>query len=174
LAFGRRFAKNQVLHADVLVQLRPVNPATTPDELPILPFLCCPMAKARVPRQWYGNRATIREFCSDVVIRNDECSHADVLCVNRGKSHSRNPSIVGDVRLQSARSAAIPSPRSRLKTVGIAVLPKCIVEVGASSRPRSSLGKRPGIAHPRSALRRTGTVVRPCHPCVDLHACIKF
>ena len=112
LALGRRLAENEVFHANVLVQLRPVNSATISDESPILPFLCCPMAKAWKPGQRNGNRATIREFSTDRVIRNDECSHADVLSVNRGRSHSRYPSIEGDVRLQFARAAAIPLPRS--------------------------------------------------------------
>jgi hypothetical protein len=50
VAFGRRSTKKQILHTDVLVQLRPVNSTTTSDQSPIPPFLCSPMAKARVPK----------------------------------------------------------------------------------------------------------------------------
>ena len=72
LTFSRRPAEDEIFYAYVLVQLWPVNSATTANESPILPFLGCPMAKARVPRQGNGNCPTVREFCSDAVICNDE------------------------------------------------------------------------------------------------------
>ncbi len=141
LAFGGRYAEDQVLHADVLIQPRPVNSATTSDESPILPFLCCSMAKARIPRQRNGNRATIREFGNDAVIGNDERRHTDVPCVNRGRSHSKNPSIAGGFRLQSARSGTIPSPRS----------PNYVP--GGRDQAKSSLRSR-HVPHEYEAVRR--------------------
>ncbi len=59
LTFSRWFAEDQILHADVLVQQRPVDPSSSADESPILPFLRSPVAKARVPRQRSGNGATV-------------------------------------------------------------------------------------------------------------------
>ena len=39
LAFGRRFAKDQILHANVLVQPRPVDSPSSSDQSPVLSFL---------------------------------------------------------------------------------------------------------------------------------------
>jgi len=59
LAFSRRFAEDQILHADVLVQQRPVDSPSSSDQSPVLPFPRSSVTETRVPRQRSGNGATV-------------------------------------------------------------------------------------------------------------------
>lgn len=76
-------AEDQILHADVLVQLLPVNTSPTSDQSPVLPFLGRPVAQTRIPGKWSRNRATIGKFRDQKIVGNSQCRHADVLDVNR-------------------------------------------------------------------------------------------
>jgi len=55
-------ARQDVLDADVFVELRPVDTLTTADETPVVLLLGCSVEKPGVPHDGHRNRATVHEI----------------------------------------------------------------------------------------------------------------
>jgi hypothetical protein len=61
-SFLRRDPVQDSLDADILIQIRPVNPLSIPDELLIAAFRGKPMVEPRIPVQGYGNGAAVLQI----------------------------------------------------------------------------------------------------------------
>jgi hypothetical protein len=72
LALTRRPTSQQVLHADVFINIRPVNSTPRADEAPALTLFHGGVGETRVPRQRRGDRATVRELDRQRVVADDD------------------------------------------------------------------------------------------------------
>ena len=61
LAFAGTRAAEEIFDADVLIEIRPVDPFTSPDETPVITLDWRASRQARVPRDWYRDTATVRK-----------------------------------------------------------------------------------------------------------------
>ena len=82
LAFARWLAEDQVLDADILVQLRPEYSTSTPNQPPVGSLVKTSVAKTRIPRQRSGDRSTVGELHGQQVLSNRDGRCANMLCVS--------------------------------------------------------------------------------------------
>lgn len=83
LAFSGGLAGKEILDADVLVQLGPVDAAAVSDQPPMVSLVGCPVGKSRIPGNRYGDRTTIGEVDGQgVVVDVHTCCRWD-LCFSR-------------------------------------------------------------------------------------------
>ena len=69
LAFTGWSACEEVLDADVFVELVPVNSVPSADQSPALTFYGCGMNEARKPSQWHGQAPSIAQLDGERVFR---------------------------------------------------------------------------------------------------------
>src|SRR5436309_2054595 len=75
LVLTGRSSQDQVLDADVLVEIRPVNPLAAPDQTPVAPLVRSAMQQAWIPCEGHRDRPPIVQ-----VNRQGVFTDGDVLC----------------------------------------------------------------------------------------------
>ena len=90
--FPGRLAEKKVLHADIFIHLRPVNPMSSSDELPYVPMSRLRVRKTGIPGERDAYLSAVRKPDTQCIFadRDASCSRASGQCRS---SHSRSQSI---------------------------------------------------------------------------------
>src|ERR1017187_620312 len=68
LRLTRSATRQETLHADIFIQIWPVNPLATGNETPVGPLRRCPVRQTREPREWHRDRPAICKFRDQSII----------------------------------------------------------------------------------------------------------
>src|ERR1035438_131943 len=68
LRLTRPATRQETLHADIFIQIWPVDPLATGNQTPVGPLRRCPMRQTREPPEWHRDCPAICEFCLQSVI----------------------------------------------------------------------------------------------------------
>src|ERR1035441_3456741 len=68
LRLTRSTTRQETLHADVFIQIWPVDPLATGNETPVGPLRRCPVRQAWEPRKWHRDRPAIRKFRDQSIV----------------------------------------------------------------------------------------------------------
>jgi hypothetical protein len=68
LRFARATACQQTLHADIFVQVRPMDALAAGDETPVGSLRGRPVRQAREPREWHRDRPAVRKISYESVV----------------------------------------------------------------------------------------------------------
>lgn len=68
LRLTRSATSQETLHADIFIQIRPVDTLATGNETPVGPLRRCPMRQTRKPGEGHRNRPAIRKFRDQSII----------------------------------------------------------------------------------------------------------
>src|ERR1019366_5746175 len=60
--------RQETLHADIFIQIWPVDPLATGNETPVGPLRRCPVRQTREPREWHRDRPAICKFRDQSII----------------------------------------------------------------------------------------------------------
>jgi len=75
LRFARSAARQQAFHADVFIQIGPMNSISNPS--PAISFIRRALLKSRIPSKWNSNRSAVTQIDDQAVVCDSE-----ILCSN--------------------------------------------------------------------------------------------
>src|SRR5450759_339834 len=68
LRLTRSATRQETFHADIFIQIRPVDPLATGNETQVGPFRRFPVCQTREPGEWHRDRPAIRKFRDQSII----------------------------------------------------------------------------------------------------------
>jgi hypothetical protein len=136
LRLTRSTAGQKALHADIFIQIRPVDPLATRDETPVGAFHSRPVCQTGEPGQWHGDGPTIRQVYNQRVIAD---TYTQGPCFP--EFSSRNTHAISATSLSNRPISTRPKPRLFSRRTGSSVpVPRaCSLSRAAGSLTRARL-----------------------------------
>lgn len=108
LALSRCLASQQTLHADVLVQTRPMDTHAAADQSPFSSLRRRAVQETGVPRQWHGYGSPVTQVDAQAVLCHPYIVGEGNFNFDRGSTHSKPPIVRFGSQLPSSEFERSP------------------------------------------------------------------